>query len=83
MQIRPFVETDTEAVIGLWSRCDLLRPWNDPQRDITRKLAVGRMASARADHTLTPTALAHEASLKMLGDKQLPTDSRGKFFAFP
>ena len=47
-----------------------------------RKLAAGRMAGARQDHTLTATALAHEVSLKMLGDGQLPTDSRGEFFAY-
>ena len=26
------------AVIGLWEVCELTRPWNDPQRDIERKL---------------------------------------------
>lgn len=40
MQIRPFEITDEEAVIELWSRCNLLRPWNDPKKDIQRKLAV-------------------------------------------
>lgn len=39
---RPFVETDEPAVIELWGRCDLLRPWNDPSRDIRRKLSVQR-----------------------------------------
>jgi len=29
--------SDTEAVIALWSRCGLTRPWNDPRRDIERK----------------------------------------------
>ena len=37
--LRPFREADRAAVIGLWERCDLLRPWNDPHRDIDRKLA--------------------------------------------
>jgi ribosomal protein S18 acetylase RimI-like enzyme len=27
-------------VIALWARCDLIRPWNDPQKDIQRKLRV-------------------------------------------
>ena len=40
MHIRPFQVTDEEAVIHLWRRCDLIRPWNDPHRDIQRKLAV-------------------------------------------
>ena len=39
MRIRPFAVEDTEAVIALWRDCDLTRPWNDPARDIDRKLA--------------------------------------------
>ena len=27
-------------MISLWQRCDLLRPWNDPTKDIQRKLRV-------------------------------------------
>ena len=40
MQIRPFAIADEAAVIGLWRRCDLVRPWNDPQRDLQRKLTT-------------------------------------------
>jgi ribosomal protein S18 acetylase RimI-like enzyme len=29
-------------VIALWARCGLLRPWNDPRKDIARKLRVQR-----------------------------------------
>lgn len=39
--VRPFVEADRAAVIDLWTRCDLTRPWNDPSHDIDRRLAVG------------------------------------------
>lgn len=38
MEIRIFRQDDFEAVITLWERCDLLRPWNDPEMDIERKL---------------------------------------------
>lgn len=40
MRIRPFTRADTEAVVLLWQRCALVRPWNDPRRDVERKLAV-------------------------------------------
>jgi ribosomal protein S18 acetylase RimI-like enzyme len=40
MQIRPFAPADEDAVIALWERCGLTRPWNDPRKDIRRKLAV-------------------------------------------
>jgi 2-hydroxychromene-2-carboxylate isomerase/predicted N-acetyltransferase YhbS len=42
MQIRPYREGDEDAVIALWQRCDLLRPWNDARKDIARKLRVQR-----------------------------------------
>lgn len=36
--VRDFVPEDTDAVIALWGGCDLLRPWNDPHKDVARKL---------------------------------------------
>jgi ribosomal protein S18 acetylase RimI-like enzyme len=38
--IRPYQKADEEAVIALWRACDLVRPWNDPRKDIRRKLEV-------------------------------------------
>lgn len=40
MEIRPFAAADEDAVVRLWERCELTRPWNDPRKDIRRKLAV-------------------------------------------
>lgn len=40
MRIRPFADADLDAVIALWRRCDLVRPWNDPRKDIQRKLGT-------------------------------------------
>jgi len=42
MLIRPFQIEDQAAVIELWRRCGLLRPQNDPVKDIARKLKVQR-----------------------------------------
>jgi len=38
--IRPYRETDEAAVIALWEECGLTRPWNDPKKDIARKLTA-------------------------------------------
>lgn len=38
--IRPFEMKDEEAAVALWRDCGLLRPWNDPHKDIARKQAV-------------------------------------------
>ena len=40
MNIRAFKQSDQSAVIALWDRCDLLRPWNDPVLDIQRKMGT-------------------------------------------
>jgi ribosomal protein S18 acetylase RimI-like enzyme len=42
MRIRRFETGDADAVVALWHACGLVRPWNDPRRDIARKLEVQR-----------------------------------------
>src|SRR5215210_6779224 len=46
-----------------------------------RKLAAARLAAEKAGHTLQPTALVHEAYLRLVGGDQ-PQDwnGRGHFF---
>lgn len=39
MKIRSFHPSDENSVIALWRECGLTRPWNDPHRDIQRKLS--------------------------------------------
>ena len=40
MTIRTFNPKDETAVIELWRRCNLLRPPNNPHKDIARKMKV-------------------------------------------
>jgi ribosomal protein S18 acetylase RimI-like enzyme len=42
LHIRPYAESDEDAVIALWKECELIRPWNNPRKDIARKLQVQR-----------------------------------------
>src|SRR5436853_195504 len=50
--------------------------------DELRKLAAARMAAEAPDHTLQPTALVHEAYLRLVGtDAAQPWNGRGHFFA--
>jgi ribosomal protein S18 acetylase RimI-like enzyme len=37
--VRSYRPEDREALVSLWSICELTRPWNNPDRDIDRKLA--------------------------------------------
>ena len=38
--IRPFKESDEEALVSLWNMHKLTVPWNNPYKDIARKLKV-------------------------------------------
>ena len=38
--IRPLKEGDEEALVSLWNMCKLSVPWNNPYKDIVRKLKV-------------------------------------------
>src|SRR5262245_45749156 len=50
--------------------------------DELRKLAAARLADEKPGHTLQPTALVHEAYLRLVGDGQpRGWDGRGHFFA--
>lgn len=33
-RLRPCRDGDEDQVVALWKVCDLVRPWNDPRRDI-------------------------------------------------
>ncbi len=47
-----------------------------------RRLASQKMGQEKASHTLQPTALVHEAFLRLVGGDSSPTwDGRGHFFA--
>jgi len=48
--------------------------------DELKQMASRRMASERADHTLQPTALVHEAYMRMVGNAEVPASGRAQFF---
>lgn len=49
--------------------------------DELRRLAAQRMSHEAAGHTLQPTALVHEAWLRLVGGQNQQWDGRGHFFA--
>ena len=42
LQIRAYRESDQDGVVALWHEGGLARPWNDPVKDIHRKLRLQR-----------------------------------------
>ncbi len=71
---------------------EILRRWQDgdpaaPDRlfplvyDELRKRAAKYLSHERTDHTLQPTALVHEAYLRLVGGSTSPAENRLHFFA--
>lgn len=60
LRIRAFEAGDEAAVVALWRACGLTRPWNDPHRDIARKLTTQPelFLVGCVDGTLVATAMA-------------------------
>jgi ribosomal protein S18 acetylase RimI-like enzyme len=58
--VRAYKEADEARVIELWTFAGLVRPWNDPKRDIARKLQVQRdlFLVAELDGVLVGTVMA-------------------------
>ena len=40
IEIRSFRQEDEALLIKLWERCELLVAWNDPSKDISRKVQL-------------------------------------------
>jgi len=60
MLIRSYASHDHDRVIALWEACALTRPWNDPRKDIARKLTVqpDLFLVAEIDGTVQATVMA-------------------------
>ena len=60
LKIQAYRESDQHAVVALWHECGLVRPWNDPVKDIHRKLRVQRdlFLVATLDGRLVATVMA-------------------------
>lgn len=42
MKLRPYLDSDHDDIIALWTVCGLVVPQNNPSKDIARKLKIGR-----------------------------------------
>lgn len=60
MDIRQYEPRDEEAVVRLWTDCGLVVPWNNPRRDIQRKLQVqaNMFLVARVENRVVATVMA-------------------------
>jgi ribosomal protein S18 acetylase RimI-like enzyme len=59
LSIAPIADADVAAVIDLWQRCGLTRPWNDPAADIAlaRRGPNSTILIGRDDSAIVATAM--------------------------
>jgi ribosomal protein S18 acetylase RimI-like enzyme len=59
LTISPITDADVPAVIALWQRCGLTRPWNDPASDIAfaRRGPNSAILIGRHEDNIAATAL--------------------------
>jgi len=59
LAIDPITDDEVAAVIALWHRCELTRPWNDPDADIAlaRRGDNAVVLAGRIDGTLVATVM--------------------------
>ena len=59
LAITPIVDSDIAAVVALWQRCGLTRPWNDPSADIAfaRRGPNSAVLVGRHDGALVATVM--------------------------
>ena len=59
LSITAITDTDVEAIIALWQRCGLTRPWNDPAADIAfaRRGGNATILVGRANGAIAATAM--------------------------
>jgi hypothetical protein len=71
MKIRSYRASDEPAVVALWQECGVTRPWNDPHKDIARKLDTIQ----EGDRTLLDNSMLLYCSSMLTGNhdaNQLP-----------
>lgn len=83
MDTEPAAESTISRILrasdGL-SRREVLDLLSPVVYDELRVLAAAQLRSERPDHTLQPTALVHEAYVRLLGGESTPWNDRSHFF---
>ncbi|HSG26997.1 MAG TPA: GNAT family acetyltransferase [Candidatus Krumholzibacterium sp.] len=89
LTVRTFAEEDREAVIGLWKTSQLVVPWNDPSKDIDRKLRVdsdlflvGSIAADGKDEKIVASVMGgYEGHRGWINYLAVDPEYRGRGFA--
>ena len=83
LSVAPIADADVEAVIALWQRCGLTRPWNDPRGDIAfaRRGPNSTILIGRHEDNIAATALVgHDGHRGWVYYVAVDPDRQGKDF---
>jgi ribosomal protein S18 acetylase RimI-like enzyme len=83
LSIAPIEDSDVAAVIALWQRCELTRPWNDPAADIAlaRSGVHATVLAGREAGRIAATAMVgHDGHRGWVYYVAVDPDCRGKGF---
>jgi ribosomal protein S18 acetylase RimI-like enzyme len=83
LHVTTITDADVEAVIALWQRCGLTRPWNDPASDIAfaRRGTNATILIGRSADTLIATAMVgHDGHRGWVYYVAVDPDAQGKDF---
>ena len=83
LSVAPIADADVEAVIALWQRCGLTRPWNDPGGDIAfaRRGPNSTILIGRHENNIAATALVgHDGHRGWAYYVAVDPDRQGKDF---
>jgi ribosomal protein S18 acetylase RimI-like enzyme len=83
LKVVPIRDADVDAVIALWQRCGLTRPWNDPASDIAfaRRGQNATVLVGRAAGEIAATAMAgHDGHRGWVYYVAVDPDLQGKDF---
>src|SRR5215208_5995246 len=75
--------TEVTALLLAWSEGDDIARSRliDAVYDELRRVARGHLRRERDNHSLAPTALVHEAYLKLIDQRHMKWQNRAQFFA--
>jgi ribosomal protein S18 acetylase RimI-like enzyme len=79
--IRPIGDEDIEAVVSLWRRCGLTRPWNDPYKDISFARASTNstiLVMQQGEEIIATTMVGHDGHRGMLYYVGVAPEFRGR-----
>ncbi len=83
MEIRAYRQEDRDQIIDLWTCCNLVVPWNDPLKDIERKVRTdpdGLLVGLLKDQVVGTVMVGYEGHRGWVNYLAVSPSCRGRGF---